>query len=161
MARDVPKIIVEEEDEDLGDKVFADRYDDVGPGWKPILQSLGEALTHRLAQKPDTSVQVLQVKEKFGSLRVYLSWKGLVSDEVWALVGLAERISGKVCEMCGKPGTSRTQLNARYGWLKTFCEEHHAERDAQYLPTKYPGGNKVEGGVVISEINEDGDEEEC
>lgn len=57
-----------------------------------------------------------QIKEKFGTLRVYFSG----GDEyVEGLVSMAEAISGKICEVCGNKG----QPN-KGGWITTLCEIH-------------------------------------
>jgi hypothetical protein len=55
-----------------------------------------------------------QVKEKYGTLRVYFSG----GDEyVEGLVSMAEAISGKICEVCGNKG----QPN-KGGWISTLCD---------------------------------------
>lgn len=57
-----------------------------------------------------------QVKEKFGGLRVYFSGG---DDYVWGLVGMAEAISYKTCEVCGNKGEPN-----KGGWIQTLCETH-------------------------------------
>jgi hypothetical protein len=59
-------------------------------------------------------VRAVQVKEKFGGLRFYIH-NG--SDYIFGLIDMAEMISYKTCEKCGKPGS----LHRRGGWLKTVC----------------------------------------
>jgi hypothetical protein len=57
-----------------------------------------------------------QVKEKYGTLRVYFSG----GDEyVEGLVSMAEAISGKICEVCGNKGQP-----SKGGWISTLCESH-------------------------------------
>lgn len=65
----------------------------------------------------------LQIKEKFGTLRVYLDH---ADDRIMALMDMAERLSEVTCEQCGEPGELRTG-----GWLKTLCDEHAAQRSAR------------------------------
>ena len=60
--------------------------------------------------------RVLQVKEKFGTLRFYA---GQVDDRAQAYIDFAEHMSGKVCEVCGAPG----KLGGK-GWIRTLCETH-------------------------------------
>lgn len=55
-----------------------------------------------------------QVKEKFGTLRLYVSsW----TDEMADVIREAEKKSEVTCEHCGQPGTLRTD-----GWYFTFCD---------------------------------------
>jgi len=72
-----------------------------------------------LSQFPD--ICLLQVKSKFGGLRVYFS--GRVSDRASAILGNLEEKSYNTCETCGKP--ARTE-SVNY-WTRTLCDEHHAE----------------------------------
>jgi len=58
-----------------------------------------------------------QVKEKFGTLRFYLT-KG--TDRMYDLIHEAERLSSRTCEECGKPGL----YDNKTGWYYTLCEEH-------------------------------------
>ena len=68
-------------------------------------------------------VTVLQVKEKFGSLRFY--YRG--GDEyVRGLATMAESMSAFTCEVCGSPGKQGGR-----NWISTLCETHRAERDAK------------------------------
>lgn len=57
-----------------------------------------------------------QIKEKFGSLRLYMS---SYDDYISALERQAELMSYRICEVCGKPGKPNNN-----GWIKTVCEEH-------------------------------------
>jgi len=59
-------------------------------------------------------VHAVQVKEKFGGLRFYVHNAG---DEIHGMISMAEQMSFKICEKCGKPGS----LHKRGGWLKTLC----------------------------------------
>jgi len=55
-----------------------------------------------------------QIKEKYGGLRIYFSG----GDEyVEGLVGMAEAMSYKICEVCGNKGESN-----KSGWISTLCE---------------------------------------
>lgn len=121
-------------------KMFAEAYGGfaVGPGWWPIIESLCASIQghidwrnhsrERLLESnpykniiPDAVEQVVieQVKEKFGSLRIY--FKG--GDEaVYGMVRMAEAWASKSCEDCGKPGKTRSG-----GWVKVRCDEHEEE----------------------------------
>lgn len=67
-----------------------------------------------------------QVKEKFGSLRFYVSNSTPRFDNY---IGFAEAMSSVTCEECGAPGESRND-----GWIKVLCDKHYKER-AQDLET--------------------------
>ena len=135
-------------------------YDKVGPGWTPLLEALDETFTDILysviqndrvagvsfnenqnTEKP--SVRILQVKEKFGGLRIYWKTEGVSHEfyqEIRGAVHLAEVLSLKTCERCGAPGTQvETEVGPgnrmKWGRVLTLCERHHAERRE----------NKVEG----------------
>lgn len=59
--------------------------------------------------------EVIQIKEKWGGLRVYLSGgDGFISGAIT----LAEDLSFEICEFCGAPGKNQV-LN---GWYKTTCK---------------------------------------
>lgn len=84
----------------------------VGDGWHPLLTRLHEQL---LTIRPD--YEVGDVKEKFGTLRVYLD---TYSPYLETLVERAEKASASICEDCGKPGELR--FEDRH-WIRTLCEE--------------------------------------
>lgn len=62
---------------------------------------------------------VVQVKEKFATLRFYLLG---ASEQTSAYVEFAECMSATMCEECGAPGSLREGQ-----WLRTLCDEHHAK----------------------------------
>jgi len=57
-----------------------------------------------------------QVKEKFGSLRFYMSY---ATSEMHQLIEEAENLSQVTCERCGQPG----KLTGK-NWLQCLCEAH-------------------------------------
>ena len=61
-----------------------------------------------------------QVKEKFGGLRFYTNG---YTDEIGAMIRMAESMSYRTCEVCGNPGHSNN-----YGWISTLCDTHRLER---------------------------------
>lgn len=70
----------------------------VMPGWHPLLRRIFEA-------KPK-DVHVIQVKEKWGRLVVYINtyYNGDKLTPFAMLVLKAEAESAKICASCGKPG---------------------------------------------------------
>ncbi|MFI6742466.1 hypothetical protein ACIBI9_57005 [Nonomuraea sp. NPDC050451] len=122
----------------MSDQIPA-HLDGIGPGWHPLLLRLHEEL---LAVSPSYSVQ--QVKEKYGTLRIYLL-TGLLrhlhqggdmwpepheqerykqeDDAATLLVRAAEEESARICEYCGNPGQGRDRV-----WIKTLCDDCNACR---------------------------------
>ena len=95
-----------------------------GKGWFPMLTELSDKLDAIFREKyPEDieSFQVLQVKEKFGTLRFYVS---SAPDEIYGLIDEYEKKSGTICETCGKPGI----LKESHGWFMTVCEECFNEK---------------------------------
>lgn len=68
--------------------------------------------------EPIPQVTVEQVKEKYGTLRFYVSQ---YTHTIGALIHMAESMSAKTCETCGAPG----KMTGR-GWLSVRCREHTA-----------------------------------
>lgn len=66
-----------------------------------------------------------QVKEKFGSMRYYLS----ATDQMYELAREAEAKSATICEECGKPGSLRG-----IGWYNTLCDEHAVDKSGKEIP---------------------------
>ena len=87
----------------------------IGKGWYPIVKDLIEDLI-----KLGWDKQVIQVKEKFGGLRFYIS-EG--SDEIYKRIADAERLSYETCEICGNTGEMRKDI----GWIRTLCNKHYEE----------------------------------
>lgn len=112
-------------------KMFSQPYGGfaVGPGWWPIIESLCGQIQHYLDWKNKQSevvpqVTVAQIKEKFGGLRFYYDGG---DDVVDGMVRMAESWANTACEECGAPGQGRNG-----SWIKTLCDEHDAERQAQF-----------------------------
>jgi len=88
-----------------------------GDGWHPLIRRASEALERALAQwyaqaSPAAiasgAPRAAQVKEKFGSLRFYLSdVPDDLRDEVDAIVREAEEASARVCAVCGAAKAAR------------------------------------------------------
>lgn len=83
----------------------------VGAGWRPFVRPALEAI---VAAGGD----IVQVKEKFGGLRIYVHDGD--RDKIDAIVEAAEKQADRTCEKCGKPGKI---VNLK-GWLKNACEDH-------------------------------------
>jgi hypothetical protein len=99
-----------------------------GDGWYNILDELFTDITILLG---DTyKIDMVQVKEKFGTLRLYYDVNvgtNSLSDDIHGLVMEAVKKSSEVCEVCGKPG----QCKNVSGWISTLCDEHRENKEEE------------------------------
>jgi hypothetical protein len=108
---------------------------------------------NEMAEKyPDTyqkvdQIKVLQVKEKFGTLRYY--YRG-GNEHTSAVVQFAEFISGYICEETGK--TDNIGYN-RKGWIKT----KHVSNSSTNLKDFYFVDDQ-ELRDLLNKVNENGDQ---
>ena len=72
---------------------------------------------------PNTGFAVVQVKEKYGTLRYYTNGH---NDAIEKLISKAEAQSAKTCEQCGKKGKMRIG-----GWYRVLCNECQFKRDLE------------------------------
>ena len=85
-----------------------------GNGWYPILWELFTAIERELGPEPGDFL-VVQVKEKFGRLRVYVEPSCPAVEE---LIRAAKEKARRTCERCGQPGVLREDRS----WWRTLCE---------------------------------------
>lgn len=90
------------------------RWGYVGPGWKPLLEKCFADL-----KQAGWVGKILQIKEKFGSLRLYVTGH---TAEMSEIISHYEEASRTTCEECGEPGT-QTKTN----WIRTLCPIHSGE----------------------------------
>jgi hypothetical protein len=64
---------------------------------------------------------VVQVKEKFGTLRMYHYTTNGDEGYMDGFMSAIEGMSAHICEDCGKPGHTRPR-----SWVRTLCDECHA-----------------------------------
>jgi hypothetical protein len=94
-------------------------------GWHEMLFDL---LKEVEKNDPLKIVRVLQIKEKFSTLRFYISFdhnevpKENISDdyvkEIYNIIRIYEQVSAFICELCGHYGRT-VSLN---GWLRVLCK---------------------------------------
>lgn len=85
-----------------------------GNGWKKILIDLLTAIR----EKEISDFTFVQIKEKFGLLRIY--YDGPPNQELDILIQNAEFSSASICEACGEPNSVRSTVK---GWIKTLCSK--------------------------------------
>lgn len=89
--------------------------DAIGKGWHPILEAL-----HTDLAAIDPNYKVIQVKEKFGGLRVYLDWLNTeYTATIGQIINVAEALALGTCEDCGGVGSLRS-ISKFY--VRTLCE---------------------------------------
>lgn len=86
---------------------------DVNPGWQPIVE---DAIRSIAALNPATDV--LQVKEKFGGLRIYLDRQSIEMDSI---INAAERRARQTCEYTGSTVDVTTAPIGDGYWTHTAC----------------------------------------
>lgn len=96
------------------DSLFEYKTLSLPDGWCNILWKLLSVVEHN---NPPSDFKILQVKEKFGTLRIYCSNS---TPEIDKFIMATEIQSGKICEQCGMPGELRKRM-----WVKTLCETHN------------------------------------
>jgi hypothetical protein len=89
----------------------------IGKGWWPFVRPV-------LAELDRRGFKVVQIKEKFGYLRLYVDappdTSATVKGTIHAMIVAAESISSRTCEECGAEGQHRLVHNC---WWKTWCQE--------------------------------------
>jgi hypothetical protein len=94
-----------------------------GDGWFSLIRDLSAAIERACDEDRTVVPEVVQVKEKYGGLRVYI-YGG--SDRVYQLIDRAEEDSLRICEQCGLEGVLCVDGG---GWYRTVCAEHAREHD--------------------------------
>lgn len=106
-------------------------------GWIPLV----DKLLSRIKSLGSGCVYINVIKEKFGSLRVYLNHEDSLSDPNKTLIGednknhidglidMAELFSKTICQECG---SSNAQLYKNNNWLMTLCPSHTNSNCTKY-----------------------------
>ncbi len=90
-----------------------------GDGWEPLIRRLSEKIEGAIlamSEKRREFYRASQVKEKYGTLRFYMSAS---TNEMEAWISEAEDESARTCEECGAPG----ELRGKH-WHYTACGGH-------------------------------------
>ena len=129
--------------EQLGD-LYEHFYTDVqlgasiGLGWIELYVNAAKKIKAVLDANPEFRCKIVQVKEKFGGLRLYTQMfsEGMADDPdgdllldprhndltglIEAIITEAEEVASRTCETCGAPGC---QVSAT-GWIHVACSKH-------------------------------------
>jgi hypothetical protein len=107
------------------------------PGWKNIIRELFEC-----CEANNYNIQLVQAKEKFGSLRFYYdaaeSWPSEVDKKLQEI----EAKSATTCDVCGAPGEMR-----HGGWISCRCDDHVKSRIWDDIPYEEMSEAASEGKI--------------
>ena len=81
-----------------------------------------DKLCKKLTNLNIENLMFVQIKEKFGGLRVYPNGG---NSEIWKLISKAEKESYKICETCG----SKENVSQTSGWISTICQKCKNKND--------------------------------
>ena len=100
-------------------------YVECDKGWFQIIDKCCNDIITTINSKSissqDDCVHMVQIKEKFGCLRIYAEiLNEFLYDDIYLLIADAERKSSTTCECCGNIGKLCRIRNGR--WLKTLCD---------------------------------------
>ena len=103
----------------------------VPEGWAEIVETLFGGIDRLLSDEQAKRFRVEQIKEKFGTLRLYVSFDRVDAEGVnpnptalRLLVDAAVAASEVTCYACGSPGVMR-RLG---GWATVRCDAHASRR---------------------------------
>ncbi len=118
-----------------------------GPGWFHILDVLFEKITTYCERERAPSPKATQIKEKFGSLRVYMD---VTTPYIDGLIWMSESITHSACEVCGAPAK---MTGFDQGWLQVRCPEHSRGGGKVAVSTKAVGRtSKATHGRPVYEL---------
>ncbi len=116
------------------DRVTSPGYPSVGDGWRNLVETAIGRIAGAVAKVPAGSVKIGQVKQKYGTLRLYLdTYKGLPEATCAAIdeaIRLAEARSACTCEQCGEQG----RLYDEGGYVFTACDQHAQGKVVEVRP---------------------------
>ena len=98
-------------------------------GW---VEAFGEMMCKELDQaikaaNLESDFYILQAKEKWGFLHLYISHN---TDEINDIIRKYERLSSNICICCGKPDVSMLNLS----WISPICENCYNEHISDTRP---------------------------
>lgn len=113
----MPKNALTGETPDTYDYSYVVGEYDLPEGWFELFLQMCEDIRKPLEEDNRLNeFRFLQVKEKYGSLRVYTTG---ASIEVHDIIDKYEFLSQQVCSVCGNPATVMT-----YGYICPYCSDH-------------------------------------
>jgi hypothetical protein len=84
--------------------------------WRPPVLEALEKISEIVKREELDDFRIVQIKEKFASLRIYTNYS---TDEIDAAIDEAESTCAHTCMKCGSPDGKFRQS----GWLTIECDE--------------------------------------
>lgn len=109
--------------------IYGTRHCECSDGWYNVIQKACE----KLAKLNIPELKFYQVKEKFGSLRLYTNF---YSEIIGAIVSQAEQESISICEQCGSTSSTVTSGSLVRHWVRSLCPACHKKADEEYEKRK-------------------------
>ena len=97
-------------------------------GWRTLVESLLEYISWQNTVH-QTKVRIYSIEKRNGGLHFVVHHypsgsNSIISEEIFGAIHLAETLSCKTCEVCGKPGKFSKVRSDESLILGTFCDEH-------------------------------------
>ncbi|MDI4635210.1 hypothetical protein J7U46_19260 [Pelomonas sp. V22] len=103
-------------------------WSDLASGWYSAVDQLCTRIETTLPADELPNLKFKQLKEKFGTLRIHIEYRGSYDSPTWntvrALIDAAQEAADRSCQDCG----AQAELRQHGGWYLTLCDQHFAER---------------------------------
>ena len=96
-----------------------------GKGWWPLIEKVAAAIDSFNDAHPDSPVEVSQIKQKYGGLRIY---HYNAPEDIRQLIDEAIEASWRTCEKCGCTDGITTNKDGYIQTLCSSCREHVKRR---------------------------------
>ena len=102
-------------------------------GWRNLIESLLEYI-HWHNKVHNTIVKIYSIEKRHGGLHFVVhhfpvASNSSISEEIYGAIHLAETLSCKMCEVCGKPGSFNKRREDDSLVLGTYCDEHFPKEE--------------------------------
>jgi hypothetical protein len=120
--------------QEFNGRVTAPGYPAVNDGWRDLVETAIGRIASAVTAAPTGSLKIGQIKEKFGTLRLYLDNRSGLPEATCAAIDeaicLAEARSACTCETCGAEG----RLYDKGGYVFTACDQHAQGKAVEVRP---------------------------
>tara|TARA_B100000575_G_C23007312_1_gene580330 strand:- start:207 stop:593 length:387 start_codon:yes stop_codon:yes gene_type:complete len=100
-------------------------------GWRTLVESLLEYI-HWHNKVHGTAIKIFSIEKRHGGLHFAvhhhpIGTNSSISEEIFGAIHLAETLSCKLCEVCGRPGEFVKSIVNESIVIGTYCDEHLPE----------------------------------
>jgi hypothetical protein len=110
--------------QELDGRVTAPGYPNTEDGWRDLIETAIGRIASAVTAVPGASLKIGQIKQKFGTLRLYVVRRDKLPEATCAAIEeaicLGKARSACTCETCGAEG----RLYNKSGYLFTACDQH-------------------------------------